>query len=148
MNPYDNQRTCGGSSGGDAGLVAARCIPMALGADIGGSIRIPCGLTGLVGFKPTAYRTSYHGMIVPTKDGICPQTKILPSAGPMAHSVDDCITMMKTFFRLEASVLDWNLPPIPFNEKLYEDTMTKTLTIGYFEDLPYLKGTDSVKRAV
>lgn len=53
MNPYDKARTCGGSSGGDGGLVAANCVPLAVGTDIGGSIRIPAHCTGVLGFKPT-----------------------------------------------------------------------------------------------
>ena len=52
-NPHDQERTCGGSSGGDAGLVSARCAPIAIGSDIGGSIRIPATFNGIVGFKPT-----------------------------------------------------------------------------------------------
>jgi len=53
LNPHDALRTCGGSSGGDAGLVAARCVPFALGTDIGGSIRCPAHFNGVYGFKPT-----------------------------------------------------------------------------------------------
>ena len=52
-NPYDQERSCGGSSGGDAGLVASRCVPLGIGTDIGGSIRIPAAFNGIVGFKPT-----------------------------------------------------------------------------------------------
>lgn len=122
MNPHDNNRSVGGSSGGDAGLVAARCVPFAIGADIGGSIRIPCGFNGITGFKPTAYRMSYHGMIIPNKSGICPQTRIMPSAGPMALSVDDCVTAMKTFF-CEPHHSDWNVVPMIFNEKSYNETI-------------------------
>jgi Asp-tRNA(Asn)/Glu-tRNA(Gln) amidotransferase A subunit family amidase len=53
QNVYQRERSCGGSSGGDAGLVAARCVPMALGSDVGGSIRIPATFNGVTGFKPT-----------------------------------------------------------------------------------------------
>lgn len=52
-NPHDNSRTCGGSSGGDAGLVSSKCIPLSVGTDIGGSIRGPSSFTGIFGFKPT-----------------------------------------------------------------------------------------------
>lgn len=72
MNPYDPRRTCGGSSGGDAGLVAARCVPFAIGTDIGGSIRCPSAFTGIYGFKPTPQRISYKGCILPIPDGIAP----------------------------------------------------------------------------
>ena len=52
-NFYQNNRSCGGSSGGDGGLVSARCVPLALGSDVGGSIRIPATFNGVTGFKPT-----------------------------------------------------------------------------------------------
>ena len=52
-NPFDPQRTAGGSSGGSAALVGADVCPAALGTDTGGSIRIPAHYCGIVGFKPS-----------------------------------------------------------------------------------------------
>ena len=52
-NPLRQDRTSGGSCGGDAGLVAANCIPIGVGSDNGGSIRGPSAFCGIFGFKPT-----------------------------------------------------------------------------------------------
>jgi len=81
-NPWDLERTTGGSSSGSASAVAARLVPLTLGADTGGSIRLPAALCGVVGLKPTRGRVSHHGLM-----GICPP---FDSAGPLAASASDC----------------------------------------------------------
>ncbi|HRE26460.1 MAG TPA: amidase family protein, partial [Anaerolineales bacterium] len=55
-NPWDLTRTCGGSTGGEAALIAAQASPLGIGGDIGGSIREPAHFCGIAGFKPTSGR--------------------------------------------------------------------------------------------
>jgi Asp-tRNA(Asn)/Glu-tRNA(Gln) amidotransferase A subunit family amidase len=66
-NPWNWDRGVGGSSGGDAALVAMKCVPMALCSDVAGSCRIPACCCGVVGFKPTSTRLSYKGCMKPKK---------------------------------------------------------------------------------
>lgn len=54
INPHNKERSCGGSTGGDSGMVAARLIPLGIGTDLGGSLRIPAEFTGVCAFKATS----------------------------------------------------------------------------------------------
>jgi aspartyl-tRNA(Asn)/glutamyl-tRNA(Gln) amidotransferase subunit A len=80
-NPWDTDRTPGGSGGGSAAAVAARMAPVAIGTDTGGSIRQPGALTGTVGVKPT-----YGGV---SRYGIVAMASSLDQAGPVTRTVLD-----------------------------------------------------------
>jgi len=62
-NPWDNDRITGGSSSGAAAAVGAGIVPMAIGTDTGGSVRVPAALCGVVGLRPTLGRVSNHGVL-------------------------------------------------------------------------------------
>ena len=95
LNPKDNTRTCGGSSGGDAGLVAAECVPLGVGGDIGGSIRFPAVFCGVYGFKPTQNRVTKRGLVPSRKLKFGEFTHLIGTAGPLGRCVDDLIIGFK-----------------------------------------------------
>ncbi len=80
-NPHDPARMSGGSSGGSAAAVAAGLVPLALGSDTNGSIRVPASLCGLWGLKPTYGRLTRHGTF--------PFVSSLDHLGPLARCVTD-----------------------------------------------------------
>ena len=88
-NPYDIERTPGGSSGGSGAALAAGYTPLELGSDIGGSIRIPSHWSGVCGHKPSYGIVSALGQI-PGMPGTLSQADIAV-AGPMARDVDDLV---------------------------------------------------------
>ena len=102
-NPWDVSKNPGGSSAGAGAAAAAGYGPLHLGTDIGGSIRIPAGLNGLVGFKPSFGRVpldpAFYGRV----------------AGPMTRTIEDAALMMATLSlpdprdptSLPPAVIDW-----------------------------------------
>ncbi len=84
-NPYDLNRSPGGSSGGESALVAAQGSPLGIGTDAGGSIRVPAHYTGIVGIKPTRGRVPLTG-ILPETNGMI---SFMAYVSPMARYVDD-----------------------------------------------------------
>ncbi|MGE4480270.1 AtzE family amidohydrolase [Acidocella sp.] len=80
-NPHDPARICGGSSGGSVGALAAGFCALSLGSDTNGSIRLPAGLAGVYGLKPT------YGRV--TREGTFPFVDSFDHIGPFARSVAD-----------------------------------------------------------
>ena len=80
-NPHDRSRIAGGSSGGSAAAVADRLVPLTLGTDTNGSIRVPASLCGVFGLKPT------YGRL--TRRGAFPFVASLDHVGPFATTLDD-----------------------------------------------------------
>src|SRR5215208_427813 len=85
-NPWDPERSAGGSSSGSAALVAAGAVDMATGGDQGGSVRIPSAYSGTVGHKPT------HGLVPYT--GAFPIEFTIDHLGPITRTVGDAALML------------------------------------------------------
>ena len=104
-NPWDYDRTPGGSSGGSAAAVAAGLCTAAVGTDTGGSIRQPAALTGITGMKPTYGRVSRFGMIAFASS--------LDQAGPMTHSVADAAFLLQVISGFDAGDSTSINAPVP-----------------------------------
>jgi amidase len=88
-NPHDLNRTCGGSSGGEAAAIAARLSPVGVGSDLSGSIRVPAHFCGVAGLKPTTGRVPMDGH-VPACVGSLSLGAVI---GPMARRVFDLLLL-------------------------------------------------------
>jgi amidase len=101
-NPWDIERTPGGSSGGSAAAVAAGMVPLAHGNDGGGSIRIPAACCGLVGLKPARGRVSV---------GPDSGESFLVSDGVLTRTVADTAALLDVLAGYEAGDATWAPPP-------------------------------------
>ncbi len=137
QNPYNKLRTCGGSSGGDAALVATRCVPLAIGTDIGGSIRIPSDFNGVYGFKGSSNRLTQiggHNVMKNLFSSLtAPGGRLRGTIGPIASNVDDLITIMKIFLHPESHRYDPFAPPMPFRQEVFDKALSGKIRIGYLE---------------
>jgi len=125
-NPWDLQRTAGGSSGGEAAAIASGCSAGGVGSDGGGSIRVPAHFSGICGLKPTP------GCIPST--GHFPNSvgpfALLGVVGPMARTIAD----LQALFEVMAGPDDGDpcAAPVPLRRIALEDL--RKIQIGYFED--------------
>lgn len=107
-NPHDITRVAGGSSGGSAACVAAQEAVIALGADTGGSIRLPAAFCGVVGLKPTYGSVSRYGLIA--------MASSLDQIGPIAQEAEDAEIVFQAMCgkdALDATSFEYQYEPLP-----------------------------------
>lgn len=148
LNPYNKDRTPGGSSGGEGGLVACGGSPLGMGSDIGGSIRIPATFCGICGFKPTPERYTTDGMAIPRANNRNGQQIIRAVAGPLARHVGDCELFMQALSNKEMWTKDPRVPPVPWDCQLAKKGPGRPLRIGVMTSDDWFEPCSAIKRAV
>jgi Asp-tRNA(Asn)/Glu-tRNA(Gln) amidotransferase A subunit family amidase len=139
-NPWDVERTAGGSSGGESAAIAAGLSAAGLGSDSGGSVREPAHFTGICSLKPTPGRIPARGHL-PACDG---PFALLGAIGPMARTIRDVTLLFITLCRQDA--LDPVSPPVGLRNESLEDL--RRVPIGFFEDDGLIPVTPETRQAV
>ena len=136
-NPWDLERTPGGSSGGESAAIASRMSAGGIGSDGGGSIRIPAHFAGIAGLKPTPGRVSAAGHV----PQICHPGGLLGVAGPMARTAED----VRILFRVLAGYDDEDpfSAPVPLR-----DPHPDGMTIGVMEQFLEVPVQPAIREAV
>jgi amidase len=112
-NPWNLERTPGGSTGGGAAAVAAGLSAFDVGSDLAGSVRTPAHFCGLFGLKPTERRIANTGHI-PEPPGEPRAVRHMNVLGPLARSVEDLALITKTISGPDDG--EWDLAPVPWIE--------------------------------
>lgn len=140
-NPYDLNRTPGGSSGGAAAIVATGAIPFDIGSDSSGSVRLPAHYCGIAGLKPTLGRVPRTGHILSFEIGLLdPYTHI----GPLARYVEDLTLLLSII-----AGVDWYDPtivPIALGNPL--DVDLRQLRVAYYRDNGIKTSTSDTEQVI
>ena len=138
-NPWNLARTPGGSSGGQAAIIAAGGSSLGLGTDIGGSLRYPAAFSGVTSFKPTSGRTPDPGRYsVPIG-----QRAVVSQVGVLARHVEDIALGLEIINGGRNPTVE---PPLPLGNPTSVDVAN--LRIGYYIDDGTFKVAPAVRRAV
>ncbi|KAK4165544.1 acetamidase [Cladorrhinum sp. PSN259] len=111
LNPYNINLSAGGSTGGEAALLAMRGSVLGIGTDIGGSIRAPAAFCGIYGFKATSYTLPQRDFL---PGGVAAELNIISSTGPMCHTLRDMDLFVSTLKASNPHIEDPCLIPIPW----------------------------------
>ncbi|MGO9639123.1 MAG: amidase [Terracidiphilus sp.] len=139
-NPWDVERTPGGSSGGESAAIAAGLSSAGLGSDSGGSVRVPAHFTGICSLKPTPGRIPGRGHLPPCVGPF----STLGAIGPMARTMADVALLFRVLSGQDPH--DPVSPPITLREPSLDELRTNT--IGFFEDDGLVPVTPETRAAV
>ncbi len=137
-NPYDLDRTPGGSSGGEAALIAACGSPLGLGSDAAGSVRLPAAFCGIASIKPTSGRLPRTGH-VPAAGG---WIEALWQIGPMARHTEDLVLAMHLLAGEDGA--DFTAPPVA----LVKPDDFRKMRIAFFTNNGFARCSGEVEHAV
>ncbi|KAF7311088.1 Amidase domain-containing protein [Mycena chlorophos] len=112
-NPHNRTLTCGGSSGGEAALIAFKGSPLGVGSDVGGSVRVPAAFCGTYGFRPSYHRIPYRGCA----NSLQGQDSIPSVLGPFSNTLDGLTIFMKAVL----SKRPWLKDPLVVRKSWDED---------------------------
>lgn len=150
-NPWNTARTPGGSSGGEAALLAARGAPLGVGGDIGGSLRIPASFCGLYTMKVTPQRLTHRGIQKPRPTKHVGQEHIIAVSGPMGRCVEDLLLVLRDCWMTpEVWAADPRAPPVPFDMARFSLPVDadNPLVVGYYENDGWFQPHPACARAV
>ncbi len=141
-NPWNLERSPGGSSGGEAAIIAAGGSPLGLANDLGGSIRVPAHFCGICGIKPTTLRITNAGV----RDNLHGLEAIRPQPGPLARRVADLELALRVLTTLEPNEIDPQIAPVPLGDPA--QVRVDTLRVGMWTDDGFFGVAPAVARAV
>lgn len=144
-NPWNLQRTSGGSSGGEASILAAHGSVLGLGADIGGSIRIPAHFCGVHGLKPTTGRLTNLG----SPPNLFPFGFDLIQAQPgiMAQTVSDIALAMNVLAAPGLEKIDPATAPVCWEDATRTEISLASLRIAMYTDDTFFPAAPAIRRA-
>ena len=140
-NPWNLNRSAGGSSGGEASAIAAGFAPLGLGSDIGGKLALPANACGICSLKPTSGRLTMAGHFDPLPG----QEAILAQPGPMARHVSDLDMAFRFLATPEQCTVDPAVPPLPASDPA---AVRGPLRVAFYTDNGVFAVAPAVARAV